>query len=95
MGDKTHIAESFEGLAGVACAQGQQERAARLFGAVEVLREALHAPMPPAARPDYEGQVATVRAALGESAFAAAWAKGRAMPMEQAISEALDAPAQA
>jgi predicted ATPase len=95
LGDKTHIAESFEGLAGVACAQGQQERAARLFGAVEVLREALHAPLPPAARPDYEGQVAAVRAALGESAFAAARAKGRAMPLEQAISEAFDAPAQA
>ena len=45
--------------------------------------------MTPADRADHDRDVATVRAALGEAAFAAAWAQGRAMTMEQAIAEAL------
>ena len=34
--------------------------------------------------------IAAARAQLGESAFAAAWAAGRALPLEQAIAEALE-----
>jgi hypothetical protein len=34
--------------------------------------------------------VAPLRAALGEEAFAAAWAAGRAMTLEQAIAYALE-----
>ena len=37
--------------------------------------------------------VAVTRAALGEAAFTAAWAEGRAMPLERAIAYALEAPA--
>jgi hypothetical protein len=33
--------------------------------------------------------VAATRAALGEATFAAAWAEGRAMPLEQAVGYAL------
>jgi len=40
-------------------------------------------------RSDYEGWVAATRAALGDDAFAAAWAEGRAMSLDQAIAEAL------
>lgn len=29
------------------------------------------------------------RAAMGEAAFAAAWAEGRALPLEEAINDAL------
>jgi hypothetical protein len=35
--------------------------------------------------------VATVRAALGEEAFAAAWAEGRAVTLDQAVADALAA----
>jgi len=31
-----------------------------------------------------------VRATLGEDAFAAAWARGQVLPLEQAIGEALE-----
>jgi len=38
----------------------------------------------------YEHSVAQVRARLDEATFAAAWAKGRTMTLEQAILFALD-----
>jgi DNA-binding CsgD family transcriptional regulator len=42
-------------------------------------------PISPAYRADYERSVATARTQLGEQAFAAAWAEGRAMTMEQVV----------
>jgi hypothetical protein len=36
--------------------------------------------------------VTTARASLDEDAFAAAWAEGQAMSLEQAIAYALEAP---
>ena len=38
---------------------------------------------------EVERPVAAARAALGEEAFAAAWAAGRALTIEQAVAEAL------
>jgi hypothetical protein len=38
----------------------------------------------------HERIVAAARAALGQDGFAAAWAEGRDVPLEQAIAEALE-----
>jgi hypothetical protein len=75
-------------LAAVAAAQGQPLKAARLLGAAAVLHEASANPQ----RLDHDRQAADLRAALGEAAFAAAWAEGRAMPLEAAVSLALQEP---
>jgi hypothetical protein len=40
----------------------------------------------------YERAVAAMRVALGEEGFAAAWTEGQAMPLEEAIAEALRDP---
>ncbi|MBI5651877.1 MAG: hypothetical protein HZC40_15785 [Chloroflexi bacterium] len=75
------------------------ERAARLFGAAEVLREQLQTPMPPVYRDDYEKYLPLARAQLDDAMFNAAFAEGRAMNLDQAIAFALaeieipDAPA--
>jgi predicted ATPase/DNA-binding SARP family transcriptional activator len=90
LGDKGGIITDLEEMAEVAVAHAQAERAARLFGAAEGLRDALGAPLPRADRTEDGLSVAAVRAALGEEAFAAAWAAGRAMSLEQAIALALD-----
>ncbi|HEX9438940.1 MAG TPA: tetratricopeptide repeat protein [Roseiflexaceae bacterium] len=87
--DRRGIAECLERLAGVAGARGQAQRAARLCGAAECLHEAINAPVAPADRLYYERIVADVRAQLDETAFATAWAEGRATPLEQAIADAL------
>jgi hypothetical protein len=55
------------------------EQAARLFSAAETLREAIGAPLPTGARREHEEWIAVVRAELGDAAFRAAWADGRAL----------------
>ena len=47
-------------------------------------------PVRPAERAEHDGSVAAVRTALGEKAFAAAWAEGRALSLEDAIMLALE-----
>jgi tetratricopeptide (TPR) repeat protein len=89
-GLKGMIGESLERFAGLALRHGRAARAARLFGAAEALRTALGAPLPPSERTDYDRDVASSRAQLDAATFAAAWAQGRALPLEQAIADALD-----
>ncbi len=46
--------------------------------------------MPAKARAQHDQAIAAVHAALGEDGFAKAWAKGQAMPLEEAVPYALD-----
>ena len=93
--DRWAVAYVLIELASLAAARGQPERAARLFGAAETLREAVGVPVVPSGAQmvgtDYATTVATVRAQLGEGSFAAAWAAGRALPLEQVVAEAAEA----
>jgi predicted ATPase/class 3 adenylate cyclase len=93
LGYKLGIAQNLEGLAAGAVAQGQSERATRLFGAAEGLREAIGGRLPPADRAEHDRSVSAVRTALGEEAFTAAWAEGRTMSLDEAVSHALEEPA--
>jgi predicted ATPase/class 3 adenylate cyclase len=98
---ETHdIARCLAALAHVAEAEGRMERAARLLGATAVVLEASGknfddteltgvGRIPITTQSDYERHVAAVRAALSAEAFAAAWATGRTLSLEQAIAEAL------
>jgi non-specific serine/threonine protein kinase len=90
LGEQRGTAYSLEGLAGVAYATKQRERAARLWGAAEALRETTKPPLAPADHDEYDLEVSAVRVGLGKGAFAAAWAQGRAMALEQAIAYALE-----
>jgi non-specific serine/threonine protein kinase len=91
IGARGLMAEGLESLAWVAVAAGQPERAARLSGAAEALREALVVPLRPVQQAGHDQAVQAMRATLGEEAFAAAWAVGRALPLEAAIAMALEA----
>ncbi len=75
-----------EGLADVATRQGKPVWAARLLGAAEAIRETRAIPLPPVWRADYERAVAAARAQLDEKTFAAAWAQGRAMTLEEVLA---------
>ncbi len=91
-GNQQGIAACLVGLAGAADAQwtpARAARAARLCGASEALLEAVQTRLAPAERLDTERQVAAARAQLDDATFAAAWAAGRALPLERAIAEAL------
>ena len=78
-----------EGLARVAAVRGRPERAARLLGTSAALREEMGAPLSPIARADHDHASIPAREALGEEAFAAAWAEGSAMSLEEVIADPL------
>jgi tetratricopeptide (TPR) repeat protein len=92
VGDKPGVAECLKELAKIMKMLEQPVRAVRLFGAAEALREAIKGFLLPDERASYERSIAEVCAQLGEVAFAAAWAEGRAMTLEQAVLFALDRP---
>lgn len=64
-------------------------RGARLLGAAEALREATGWVIWSYDRPEYERCRAAVRAPRNEAAFAAAWAEGRALSLDEACALAL------
>jgi tetratricopeptide (TPR) repeat protein len=99
IGDIGGSAWCLEKLAEIALTKGQRasasrraedfQRAARLFGAAAALRKPLGSVIDLVDQPEYERQLALLRAQLDEAAFATAWTEGQAMTLEQAIEEAL------
>jgi len=87
--DRRNVADLLERLAGLAGARGQGRLAGRLWGTAAAMRADLGAPLAPGQQARHDHAVASVRAAYGEADFAAAWAEGEALPLEQAIVEAL------
>lgn len=88
--DRWVIEECLEGLAAVTSALGNDRQAARLFGAAEALHYLLGRRRLPSDQTAYDERVGSTRARLGNSAFAVAWAEGRAMTLQQAMESALD-----
>jgi predicted ATPase len=78
------IVRGLAGMAEVAAAQGQAERAGRLFGAADRLL-----PSASSYRDDLNRRVAEARAHLDAAAFATGWTAGQAMTEEQAVTDAL------
>ncbi len=76
-------------LASIASAQGQLERAGRLLGFSEKTIT-ISALLPDAFIRMFQESMAEARRRLGEAAFDAAWATGKAMTDEQAIIYALE-----
>ena len=89
IGHRGAVAHQLECFAFIAKAQEQPERAARLFGAAEQLREVSTSPMTPQERLEYEREVADLLSGMDEKIFASLWAEGRSMSLEQAIEFAL------
>jgi hypothetical protein len=88
-GEHRPIPRNLEGLAQIARAEGGRERATQLFGAAETLREAQSVAINLPYLAEYERETAALRAEMGEEAFAAAWAEGRALRLEQAVKLAI------
>jgi non-specific serine/threonine protein kinase len=88
LGDRRGIGTCLTWLALAAGAEGHAAYGARLAGAAEALRAAIDSPLVPQDLATHELVVATMREALGEAGFSAAWAAGRALTMDVAIAEA-------
>jgi hypothetical protein len=89
LGDPYFMAHCLIGWAGVAGARHQPVRAVRLLGALERMLETIGSRLTPADRDHYDPVYAAARSQLNEAAWAAAWAEGQAMTMEEAIAYAL------
>jgi hypothetical protein len=84
------VHHDLEGLACLAGAQGKAERAARLWGAAQALRETKGIPRDPDFLAEADARNSAVRSAMGEGAWEEAWRKGRAMTLDEAVSYALE-----
>jgi DNA-binding CsgD family transcriptional regulator len=89
LGNKLIAAESLEGLACAVGTKGEAERAAKLFGAAQGLREAVGYQKTPNERAVQEPYLVAARSRLDEAAWEAAFAEGRTMTFEEAVEYAL------
>jgi len=88
MGTERIVLGAVAGLAGVALALGQPERAARLLGAVEIERETSGAGR--IAHGLFAERISEVlRSKLAEPVFATTWQEGRSLQFVDAVAEAL------
>jgi predicted ATPase/DNA-binding CsgD family transcriptional regulator len=88
-GNLGDIIDTLEGLAKVGAATGQVGPAVRLFGAADALRAEIARPQAPTEIAYFAPVLNALRDALGATAFAAAWAGGRALSPQEAMEEAL------
>ncbi len=89
LGIDRNIAYSLEGLAHVATVCRQPERAARLLGAAEALRESSDQALFPRELIKHERFLEELRPHLDPATWSACWAEGRAMTLEAAVTYAL------
>jgi DNA-binding CsgD family transcriptional regulator len=92
LGRQQFLVTALEAVAYLAAAQRQPVRTLCLLGAAEAIREAIGVPVPPAERVRLERWTTRARADVDEVAGHLAWATGRALRLDQAIAEALQAP---
>ena len=90
LGKKPTIMNALEGMATLAGALGEDDRAARLQGAAEAAREATGIALPPAERALHESHLSAVHSRLG-TRWEEVMSEGRAMSLEEATRYALAA----
>jgi predicted ATPase len=88
-GHRPAIAHQLECFAFIAIREEELERAAKLFGAAEALRERINAQMQELESIEYNNWVIRIRSLLSEAEINSLWAQGRTLTMEQAIQFAL------
>jgi DNA-binding CsgD family transcriptional regulator/tetratricopeptide (TPR) repeat protein len=87
LGTTEGLVDVLAGVAELAGAARQPERATRLLAATEVLGEAVGYVLPVPERARYDRTMVELRATLGEAAFATEWAAGLTIPLEHAVAE--------
>jgi predicted ATPase/DNA-binding SARP family transcriptional activator len=86
--DRFGVAAGLEGLGSALSDLGQHEAAARLYAAATALRAAIGAVREGVDQSSYERDLAAIQSALGEG-FAAAWAAGLALSIDEAVADSL------
>lgn len=95
-GDRIFAAWILEEWGALADALSYPKRAARLYGAVDAIREEVGSVRPQPEEPVWRRRLDDVQSTLGSESFAEAWSEGRKMSQEAAVEYAvsdLDEPA--
>lgn len=90
LGDRMGIAWCLAGFGAVAALDGKAERAARLWGAAEALRQSIGTRAAPATLATHERMRVKARGELGVEEFEAAWNLGPSMSLQQVLTYALE-----
>ncbi|MFN2106668.1 MAG: hypothetical protein ACK2UJ_17470, partial [Candidatus Promineifilaceae bacterium] len=85
------VANQLDCFALIATTEAQPDRAARLFGAAEALRETLDDKMMPEEKKEYDAHVAALWQAMDAGNLQAAWQAGRGLDLDTAVAFALGA----
>ncbi len=89
MGHRAAVAHQLECMAFIAKALEKTEKALRLLGAAEILRQKIEIDMTAQEREEYEKEVADLKVNMDEKEFTSLWAEGRSMTMDEAIELAI------
>ena len=89
LGFKKLVAKSLEACARLAMAEHAPTRAAQIWGAAEALRRAINNPAKTLEQGRNAREQAVVEQELGASTFAAAWAEGAALTLNEVVALAL------
>jgi DNA-binding CsgD family transcriptional regulator len=90
-GNRSGIAYALENIGALAAAEGEPQCAIHLAAAAARLRAAIGEQPTPSRQAMIDQWLVPLQHALGAAPFQAAWAAGRAMPLEQALELALAA----
>jgi predicted ATPase/DNA-binding CsgD family transcriptional regulator len=82
-----NVGHCLAGIACIAASLDHPEQAARLFGAADAILAHIGAAIWPVDKGDHDRHLVLVRERLGEDVFAATFAAGRALALEDAIAE--------
>jgi tetratricopeptide (TPR) repeat protein len=89
LGHRGAVANQLENLAYAHAESGDTDRATRLLGAADAIREASGQSRAFTEEPEQTEYVERLRTALGAPAFEAAWAAGRALSQADAVTLAI------
>jgi hypothetical protein len=88
-GDRPGLVLNLEVCARRAAAEDRRKQAVRLYACASAFRGSLGSHPSEVGWPDPTRQIAHLRSALGEEAFAEAWAQGRTMTLDESLAHAL------
>ncbi|HKP52986.1 MAG TPA: hypothetical protein VJ183_10070, partial [Chloroflexia bacterium] len=90
LGDNQSVAECLITIGEIAAMHGDGERATRLFGAADAQMRSMGFKLLAPEQAEYERNLQSARAQLGEERWVEAWAEGKAMSSGVAASYALE-----
>ncbi len=90
LGHQLGVTACVSALAATIAARGENVQALELFGAVDSSLNIMNSLLFSPDQVEYQRNLAAVRAQLDEATFNAAWARGQAMTLEQAVEFALE-----